>query len=95
MTKKKMKIKYKYGVYNLLDSYPTEEDALFEIHNYLKERKREAEEWSDKGIKPAFSKKLSESTITELLDSLVSQGFLKKREGAGKRNYFTILKTPF
>jgi hypothetical protein len=90
-----MKLKYKFGVYNLLESYPTEEDALFEISNFLKERNRLEEEWSDLGIKGAFSKKLSEEEISKLLKSLVDQGFLKMKEGSGKRNYFTVIKNPF
>lgn len=90
-----MKLKYKYGVYNLLESYPTEEDALYEIVNFLKERKRLDEEWSDLGIKGAFSKKLTEEEISKLLKSLVDQKFLSMKEGSGKRNYFRIVKHPF
>lgn len=90
-----MKLKYKYGVYNLLESYPTEEDALYEIVNFLKERKRLDEEWSDLGIKGAFSKKLTEEEISKLLKSLVDQKFLSMKEGSGKRNYFRIIKHPF
>ena len=87
-----MKLKYKFRVYNLLESYPTEEDALFEITNFLQERNRLEEEWSDLGIKGAFSKKLSEEEISKLLKSLVDQGFLSMKEGSGKRNYFKVLK---
>jgi hypothetical protein len=87
-----MKLKYKFRVYNLLESYPTEEDALFEITNFLQERNRLEEEWSDLGIKGAFSKKLSEDEIAKLLKSLVDQGFLSMKEGSGKRNYFKVLK---
>ncbi len=90
-----MKLKYKFKVYHLLESYPTEEDALFEIVNFLQERKRLEEEWSDLGIKGAFSKKLSEDEISKLLKSLVDQGFLAMKEGSGKRNYFRIIKNPF
>jgi hypothetical protein len=90
-----MKLKYKYRVYNLLESYPTEEDALFEIVNFLTERKRLEEEWSDLGIKGAFSKRLSEEEISKLLKSLVDQGFLFMKEGSGKRNYFRVIKNPF
>ena len=90
-----MKIKYKYRVHNLLDTYPTEEDALFEITSFLQEKNRLEEEWSDSGIKPAFSKKLSEEEISKLLNSLVLQGFISTRSGAGKKSYFRILKNPF
>jgi hypothetical protein len=90
-----MKLKYKFRVYNLLESYPTEEDALFEIVNFLQERNRVEEEWSDLGIKGAFSKKLTEDEISVLLKSLVDQGFLSMKEGSGKRNYFRIIKNPF
>lgn len=90
-----MKLKYKFRVYNLLESYPTEEDALFEITNFLQERNRLEEEWSDLGIKGAFSKKLSEDEIAKLLKSLVDQGFLSMKEGSGKRNYFRIITSPF
>ena len=89
-----MKLKYKYKVHHLLDSYPTEEDALFEITNFLQERNRMEEEWSDLGVKGAFSKKLSEEEIAKLLKSLVDQGFLTMKEGSGKRNYFRIIKLP-
>lgn len=87
-----MKLKYKFRVYNLLESYPTEEDALFEITNFLQERNRLEEEWSDLGIKGAFSKKLTEEETSKLLQSLVDQGFLAMRPGSGKRNYFRIVK---
>ena len=90
-----MKLKYKFRVYHLLDSYPTEEDALFEIINFLQEKNRLSEEWSDLGIKPAFSKKLSEEEISNLLRSLVDQEFITMREGSGKRNYFKVIKNPF
>jgi len=90
-----MKLKYKFRVYNLLESYPTEEDALFEITNFLQERNRLEEEWSDLGIKGAFSKKLTEEEISKLLQSLVDQGFLTMKAGSGKRNYFRIITNPF
>jgi hypothetical protein len=90
-----MKLKYKFRVYNLLESYPTSEDALFEIINFLSEKGRLDQEWSDLGIKGAFSKRFSEEEITNLLEPLVDEGFLAKKEGSGKRNYFRILKNPF
>ena len=90
-----MKLKYKFRVHHLLESYPTEEDALFEIINFLQERNRLEEEWSDLGIKGAFSKKLSEDEIAKLLKSLVDQGFLSMKAGSGKRNYFRIIKNHF
>lgn len=90
-----MKLKYKFRVYNLLESYPTPEDALFEIINFLSEKNRLDQEWSDLGIKSAFSKRFSEEEITSLLEPLVKEGFLAKKEGSGKRNYFRILKNPF
>lgn len=90
-----MKIKYVYNVHHLLDSYPTEEDILFEITRYLEEKNKLAEEWSDLGIKVALSKKIEEDELNKLLDSLVIQGYLSKKIGAGKRNYYTILKTPY
>lgn len=90
-----MKLKYKFRVHNLLESYPTEEDALFEITNFLQERNRLEEEWSDLGIKGAFSKKLTEEETSKLLQSLVDQGFLTMKAGSGKRNYFRIITSPF
>lgn len=78
-----------------MESYPTEEDALFEIINFLQEKGRLEEEWSDLGIKGAFSKRLSEEEISVLLKSLVDQEFLSMKEGSGKRNYFRILTNPF
>jgi hypothetical protein len=90
-----MKIKHKYKVHYLLDSYPTEEDALFDICNLLFEREKLNEEWSDLGIKPAFQKKLTEEEIGVLLQSLTLQGYLNCRNGAGKRKYYTIIKHDF
>lgn len=90
-----MKLKYRFRVHNLMESYPTEEDALFEIINFLQEKGRLEEEWSDLGIKGAFSKRLSEEEISVLLKSLVDQEFLSIKEGSGKRNYFRILTNPF
>ena len=90
-----IKLKYKFKVHHLLESYPTEEDALFEITGFLQERDKLDQEWSDLGIKGAFSKKLSEEEINDLLKSLVTQGFISMKEGSGKRNYFRILNSPF
>jgi len=90
-----MKLKYKFKVFHLLESYPTPEDVLFEIVNFLSERNRLDQEWSDLGIKGAFSKRFSEDEISDLLQQLVDQGFLAKKEGSGKRNYFRIIKNPF
>lgn len=91
-----MKLKYKFRVHHLMDSYPTSEDALFDIINFLRERNiNTEEEWSDLGVKGAFQKKLSEDEISLLLQELTDEGFLQKREGAGKRNYYKILKNKF
>lgn len=91
-----MKLKYKFRVHDLMDSYPTSEDAMFDIVNYLQDRNINLDkEWSDLGIKGAFRKKLSEEDISSLLQELTDGGFLIKREGAGKRNYFKIIKNPF
>jgi hypothetical protein len=87
-----MKLKYKYRVHHLLESYPTEEDALFEITSFLEEKGKSEEEWSDLSIKGAFSKKLPEEEVSKLLESLVLQGCLSMREGSGKRNYYKIIK---
>lgn len=79
-----------------MDSYPTSEDALFDIVNFLRERDINLEgEWSDLGIKGSFHKKLTDEDISTLLQELVDNGFLRKREGAGRRNYYTIIKNPF
>lgn len=90
-----MKLKYKFRVHNLLDTYPTEEDALFEIVNFLQEKNKMDEEWSNMGVKGAFSKKLSEEEINSLLEKLHYQGFVSMKEGSGKRNYFKVIKNPF
>ncbi len=90
-----MKLKYKFRVHALLDTYPTEEDALFDIYNFLTERNKVEEEWTDVGVRTAFSKKMEEDEINQLLDSLAAQGFISKRQGAGKRCYFKIIKNPF
>ena len=90
-----MKLKYKFRVHNLLDTYPTEEDALFDIYTFLSERNKVEEEWTDVGVRTAFSKKVEEEELDTLLTSLVSQGFISKRQGAGKRCYFRIINNPF
>ena len=91
-----MKIKHKYKVHHLLDCYPTEEDALFDICNFLLEKRGNlSDEWSDIGIRTAFQKKLSDDEISTLLNSLVKQKYLSFREGSGKKNYYTILKHDF
>lgn len=90
-----MKLKYKFKVHHLLESYPTEEDALYDIVNFLIEKDRLDQEWSDLGIKGAFQRKLTEEEISGLLRSLVDQGFLSLKEGSGKRNYFRIINNPF
>jgi hypothetical protein len=90
-----MKLKYKYKIYHLLESYPTPEDALYDIVSFLQEKNRIDQEWSDLGIKGAFQKKLTEDEISTLLKSLVDQGFLSLKEGSGKRNYFRIIANPF
>ena len=87
-----VKIKYKYNIYNLLDSYPTAEDILFDIVNFLREKNINIEsEWSDIGVKGAFSKKIPEEDMNEFLRILVDDGFLNMRNGSGKRNYYTIV----
>jgi hypothetical protein len=90
-----MKLKYKFRVHHLLENYPTPEDALFDIINFLSERERIDHEWSDLGIKGAFQKKLQEEEISYLLKQLSDQGFLHMKEGSGKRNYFRIINNPF
>jgi hypothetical protein len=80
----------------MLPSYPTEEDILFEIVDYLTEKEKLTEEWSDQGIRSVLHCK--DITVEELgvyLESLVRQGFLTGREGAGKRRYYRVLKHPF
>jgi GH35 family endo-1,4-beta-xylanase len=91
-----MKIKYIYNVQNLLEIYPTEEDILYEIIKYLKEKgKPIEEEWSDIGIKVAFSKKIEQEELDKILISLSAKGFLRRKEGSGKRSYYSVIKNPF
>ena len=90
-----MKIKHLYRVHHFLESYPTEEDALFDICVFLENLGKLDEEWSDLGIKQSFSKKLTEREINALLKSLVDQNYLSFRPGAGKRNYYKIIKHDF
>lgn len=90
-----MKLKYKYRVHHLLESYPTEEDALFDICSFLSEKSKISEEWSDLSIKGAFVKKIEPEEIDKLLRSLVEQEYLECRSGAGKRKYYKILKHDF
>lgn len=90
-----MKLKYKFRVHHLMDSYPTSEDAIFDIINYLQDKNISLnKEWSDFTIKEAFHKKLSKEDISSLLQKLIDEGFLLKREES-KRNYFKIIKNPF
>lgn len=90
-----MKLKYKFKVYNLMDTYPTAEDALFDIINYLESRNTIEEEWSDLGIKPAFPKTIEFDDIKLLLNELVESNFLSFRKGSGARNYYKLIKNPF
>lgn len=90
-----MKIKYKYNAHHMMDTYPTEEDVLFDICTFLSEKGRISEEFSDLGIKVAFKKKIEEVDADKLLTSLAVQGFLHQRLGAGKRKYYTVIKHPF
>lgn len=90
-----MKVKYKYGIHHLTDTYPTTEDALFDICSYLHERDRMSVEWSNLGIKPAFHGRVDEQDIDKLLAEIAKQGFLYERHGSGKRNYYKILKHIF
>jgi hypothetical protein len=78
-----------------MEQYPTEEDALFDICSFLSEKNRLSEEWSNLGIKPAFRQKLEDDVIEKVLNSLVLQGYLQYKEGAGKRNYYKIIKHDF
>jgi hypothetical protein len=77
-----------------MDSYPTPEDALFDIVNFLNNHNINIEkEWSDIGIKNAFLKKLTDEQINSVLQKLVELNFLSKRAGSGKKTYYKILKT--
>ena len=90
-----MKIKYLYNVHHMLDSYPTEEDVLYDIYTFLHEKGKLHEEFSDLGIKLALKRKVEEDELDKLLTSLSIQGFLQQRLGAGRRKYYTIINTPF
>ena len=79
-----------------MGSYPTAEDALFDIINYLEFRNIINDEWSDLGIKGAFvNKKIEFEDVKLLLAELVNQEFLSFRPGNGTRNYYKLLKNPF
>lgn len=91
-----MKIKHKFRVHDLVDSYPTSEDLLFDIINFLNDRDiNNQEEWSDLGVRGSLSKKITDEKYQELLDELTTQKFIILRPGKGKRNYYTIIKNPF
>jgi hypothetical protein len=90
-----MKLKYKFKVHQLMDSYPTSEDALFDIINYLETMNRIDEEWSDLGIKPAFPRTLDFEDVKLLLGELVESKHLTFRAGNGARNYYKLLTNPF
>jgi hypothetical protein len=91
-----MKLKHKFRVHQMMDSYPTPEDALFDIVNYLQDRNINLDgEWSDLGIKGAFHVQLSDEDRKSLLQELTDQNFLEMRKGSGKRDYFKIINNPF
>ena len=73
-----------------MDSYPTEDDIIFEIHQFLEEKIKLEEEWTLSGVKSAFSKKLPDEIVQIFIDSLVIKGIIEKRESPAKKVYYKI-----
>lgn len=90
-----MKIKYQFEVHDMLASYPTEEDALYDILKFLSESQKQNDEFSIPQIKKAFSKKIEDSEIQALLNSLVLQNFMSSRKVNDKKEVYKIILNPF
>lgn len=79
----------------MLASYPTEEDALYDILKFLSESQKQNDEFSIPQIKKAFSKKIEDSEIQALLNSLVLQNFMSSRKVNDKKEVYKIILNPF
>jgi len=92
MDRNKIKLKYVLGVWKMLPGYPTPEDIIYEIGNYLQKDGRPEGEFSSQTFKSIWGSKWSETKHSEVLEKMILDGEFEVSGTESKKRY--KLKTP-
>ena len=84
MNQRKLKIKYHLGLWKTLESYPTTEDVVYEILDYLIKDGRPGGEFSDQTYNSIWGEKLNK--VSPLIEKLKADNviLLSKTTDSGK-----------
>ena len=77
------------GIWKELSSYPTEEDVIFELNNYLVRDGRPQGEFSEQTFNSFLGSGWEDRKHGEIISSLIERGIFEKQKtkGAGKIVY--------
>ena len=78
------------GIWKELPSYPTEEDIIFELNNYLVRDGRPEGEFSEQTFNSFFPSGWEKNKPGELVQSLIERGVFEKKKA--KQSTKTVYK---
>lgn len=90
---KKIKVKHLLGISSTLPNFPDESDLLYYLVDSISSNPKSDKTFTDVQLSKKFNKDREE--INSLLDSLLSQGFVKKLKSLNSKSVYQILKNPY
>jgi hypothetical protein len=89
----KIKVKHLLGISSTLPNFPDESDLLYYIVDSISSNPKSDKTFTDIQLSKKFNKEREE--INSLLDSLSSQGFVKKLKSLELKVVYQVLKNPY
>ena len=89
----KIKVKHLLGVSSTLPNFPDESDLLYYLVDSISSNPKSDKTFTDIQLSKKFNKDREE--VNSLLDSLSSQGFIKKLKSLESKTVYQILKNPY
>lgn len=86
MDKNKIKFKYLLGIWKTLSSYPTKEDIVYEIENYLIKEKKIDGEFTISSLNSIFGKEWEKTKHKILFDDMIGNEIIENDKN-NKKNY--------
>jgi hypothetical protein len=85
MERNKTKIKYILGIWKNLEGYPTKEDVIYEIKNYLVKEGKPNSEFSHQNLKSVFGLSWEKSKSFEVFEQLLAEGEITETDSNKKK----------
>jgi hypothetical protein len=90
---KKIKVKHLLGISSTLPNFPDESDLLYYLVDTISSNPKSDKTFTDVKLSVKFNRDREE--INALLDSLSTQGYVKKLKDMESKNVYEILKNPY